>query len=195
MDDQGVTLVELLISMTIFSVVLGIVYGILISVQKQTADTVRRADSVDQARIALSELDRQVRSGNVLYNPIFEVLPMSMRVYTQANGAQRCVQWQIDAATKVLRTRSWTTTWQTDGTPAPEWKITARNVVNKTTDSPLPFALQGSTTVYGSRLVDVRILVKDARAGGKPVEVKASLSGRNTQYGYDPGVCSPVPPA
>ena len=192
-DDSGVTLVELLVSMTIFSVIISIIYGVLISVQKQTADTVKRADAVDQVRLGLSEIDRQVRSGNVLYNPIFETLPMSMRVYTQANGLQRCVQWQI--ASGVLRTRSWSTTWQTDPPGAVSaWRTIARNVVNTSSDT--PFVLSGAgVTAYGSRLVDVRILVKDATAGGRPTEVVSSLSGRNTLYGFDPGVCDPVPAA
>lgn len=191
-DDHGVTLVELLVTMTIFSTILSIVYGILISVQRQTADTSKRADSVDQVRIGLSEIDRQVRSGNVLYNPIYETLPMSMRVYTQANGQQRCVQWQIDGG--VLRTRSWSTTWQTDVNGVSAWRTIARNVVN--TPAQTPFALSGGgTTAYGSRLVDIRILVQDAASGGEPIEVVSSLSGRNTLYGYDPGICDPVPAA
>jgi hypothetical protein len=192
-DAAGVTMVELLLVMTIFSGLLTVIYGVLISVQKQTADTTKRADSLDQVRLGLSEIDRQVRSGNVLYNPIFETLPMSMRVYTQANGQQRCVQWQIDSG--VLRTRSWATNWQSNpATLVSDWRTIARNVVN--TVSETPFALSGGgATEYGSRLVDVRILVKDPSAGGKPAEVVSSLSGRNTLYGFDPGVCDPVPPA
>ena len=63
-----------------------------------------------------------------------------------------------------------------------------------TTATP-PFALQGGSTAYGSRLVDITLRVKNAESGGKPINVTSSLSGRNTAYGYDPGVCSPVPAA
>jgi len=189
-SDAGTTLVELIISMTIFSLALAMVYGVLITVQRQTKDATSRADSVGNARLALQQIDRQVRSGNVLYNPASETLPLSMRVYTQANGDQRCVQWQVWNGK--LRTRSWSTTWQTDGLVS-EWGIVARDVVN-TTASP-PFALQGGSTAYGSRLVDITLQVKSPTAGGNPINVTSSLSGRNTAYGYDPGVCSPVPAA
>lgn len=188
--DDGMTLVEILISMMIFSLALAMVYTVLISVQKQTKDQTSRADSVGNARLALMQIDRQVRSGNVLYNPASESLPLSMRVYTQANGVQRCVQWQV--YDRKLRTRSWSTTWQTDGLVS-DWAIVAHDVVN-TTATP-PFALQGGTTAYGSRLVDITLLVKSPTAGGQPINVTSSLSGRNTAYGYDPGVCSPVPAA
>lgn len=188
--DAGVTLVELLVVMIISTVLLAIVYMVLITVQRQTADTVRRADSVDQARIGLSQLDRQVRSGNVFYDPVLESLPMSMRVFTQSNAVQRCVQWQVTGG--VLRTRAWE---PVTGVLKENWRVVARNVVNAG-PSQAPFALAGggTSTSYGRRLVDVLLLVKDPAAGGKPVEVRASLSGRNTQYGFDPGVCTPPTP-
>jgi prepilin-type N-terminal cleavage/methylation domain-containing protein len=188
--DHGVTLVELLISMTIFSVALAMTYSVLITIQRQTKDQTARADAVGDARLALQQIDRQVRSGNVLYNPATEPLPMSMRIYTQANGEQRCVQWQVFGGN--LRSRSWSPTWQTDGLVS-DWGVVAHNVVN-TTSQP-PFALQGGTTAYGSRLVDIALQVNSPDSEGKPVAVTSSLSGRNTAYGYDPGVCSPVPTA
>lgn len=188
--DAGTTLVEILISMTIFAVALAIVYSVLITVQQQTKDQTSRADAVGNARLALQQIDRQVRSGNVLYNPATETLPLSMRIYTQANGEQRCVQWQVYNG--VLRSRSWSPTWLTDGQVS-DWTVVARDVVN-TTVSP-PFALQGGSTAYGSRLADVTLLVKSPTARGKPINVTSSLSGRNTAYGYDPGVCNPSPAA
>lgn len=188
--DQGTTLVEILISMTIFSLALAMVYSVLITVQRQTKDQTSRADSVGNARLALQQIDRQVRSGNVLYNPATETLPLSMRVYTQANGDQRCVQWQVYNGK--LRSRSWSPTWTTDGQVS-AWTVVAHDVVN--TAATPPFALQGGSTAYGSRLADVTLLVKSPTAGGKPVNVTSSLSGRNTAYGYDPGVCNPAPAA
>ncbi|MBA3232354.1 MAG: prepilin-type N-terminal cleavage/methylation domain-containing protein [Propionibacteriales bacterium] len=189
-NDSGVTLVELLISMSIFSLVLAITYAVLITVQRQTRDATGRADAVGDARLSLEHIDRQVRSGNVLYDPASETLPLSMRVYTQANGSQRCVQWQVYNG--VLRTRSWSPTWQTDGEVS-EWAVAARNVVN--TSATPPFTLQGGSTAYGSRLIDVTLRVKAPNTGGSAIDVTSSLSGRNTAYGYDPGICSPMPAA
>ncbi|MDX6274866.1 MAG: hypothetical protein QOJ92_2076 [Frankiales bacterium] len=189
-EDSGVTLIELLITMIIFSIITGFVYGLLIQVQKQSSDVQARNESVGNARIAIEQIDRQVRSGNVLYDPAAETLPLSMRVYTQANGVERCVQWQVYSGT--LRMRSWSPTWQTDSLVSP-WSTVARGIQN-TASSP-PFALQGGSTAYGSRLVDVSLKVKDPKSSGQVIDVSTSLSGRNTQYGFDPGVCAPVPAA
>lgn len=189
-DDAGLTLIELLVSMAIFSGLLAAVYGVLITVQRQSVDVQARETSVGNARIALAQMDRQIRSGNVFFDPNdmsdVDYLPKSLRVYTQSNGDERCVQWQLTDA-GVLRTRSWSTTWQTDNNVS-AWSNVARGLTNATS----PFQLQ-SGTPYGSRLLDITLQVKDPKAGGQPIEVKTSLSGRNTQYGYDPGTCRPAP--
>ena len=206
-DDDGVTLVELLISMAIFSLIIAMTYSVLITIQRQTKDTTARADTVADARLALQQIDRQVRSGNVLYSPANEtgttgctattVAPSltanagnCMRIYTQANGDQRCVQWQVTGG--VLRSRSWSPTWTTDGLVT-DWGVVAHNTVNTSTEP--PFILQGGSTAYGSRLVDIELRVNAPGSKGLPVDVTSSLSGRNTAYGYDPGICSPVPTA
>jgi hypothetical protein len=109
---------------------------------------------------------------------------MSMRVYTQANGQQRCVQWRIhDSA---LQVRSWE--------PAPnpvgsDWAVVAREIRN--TDTHVPFFRPAA---YGERLIDITLLVdEDPDTGAPPIEVTSSLSGRNTAYGYDEDVCLPLP--
>lgn len=112
--DEGVTLVELLVTMFILGIVTAAAYSVLISVTRQSRDVQGREQTVGNARLAIEQIDRQIRSGNVLYDPALEALPNSMRVYTQANGVNRCVQWQLQSA-GVLRSRSWSPTWQTDG--------------------------------------------------------------------------------
>lgn len=202
-DDAGLTLIELLVAMSLFMGVIAGVYGVLISVQRQGSDIAGREETVGNARIGLAQMDRQIRSGNVLYSPINETVPTScqagttagvdagpcMRVYTQANGVERCVQWQVDASAGVLRSRSWSATWQTDGLVT-GWAVVARGMQPGSV-----FTLQGGSTAYGSRLVDILLLVRDPRSKGAAQDVQTSLSGRNTLYGYDPGVCNPVPPS
>src|SRR3954451_2756931 len=104
-DDGGFTLTETLVAMLVFAIAIAMVTTALIKVQKYTADVQGSADANFQLRQSVAVIDRQVRSGNVLYSPANETSPSSctasgtsagtcMRVYTQANGSQRCVQWQ-----------------------------------------------------------------------------------------------------
>jgi prepilin-type N-terminal cleavage/methylation domain-containing protein len=209
--DQGFTLIELVIAMSIFGLLMAITYSVLTSVQRQTSRTLATSDDVAQVRLALQQIDRQVRSGNVLYSPANEVTALTgtpdcysftvapsavpnagncMRVYTQANGDNRCVQWRIRGGE--LATRSW-------APDAPSgvssWRVVAHNIVNTNSTGPAAFSLQGATTSYGARLVDIHVLVRTAGSTAAPVEVTTSLAGRNTEYGFDPGTCSPPPPS
>lgn len=178
--------------MTIFSLIIAAAYSVLIQVSQQSSDIQARDESVGQARNALEQLDTQIRSGNVLFDPAAEALPLSMRIYTQANGVQKCVQWQVLTSTRTLRVRSWATDWQTGGAVS-GWSTVARSVLNETSDAIKPFALQGGSTSYGSRLIDITLYVKDPKANGNRLTVATSMAGRNTVYGYDAGICSPTP--
>jgi type II secretory pathway component PulJ len=200
--DAGVTLVELLMVMVMFAIVLTLVTAALIGVMRDTNRIQYRTDAIDQSRLAVAEIDRQIRSGNVLYNPASDpdataasmnnpaAKMWQMRIYTQANGLERCVQWQVTNG--ILRTRSWTPTWQTDGVVSP-WKTVARGVVNTTTQAPFALRGGGTSSSYGARLLDLSFYTQTSSKGGTPVQVGDSLSGRNTVYGYDSGTCAPVP--
>lgn len=170
-----------------------------------TADHV--SQNTDQARLAVQQLDRQIRSGNILYDPGKEGLQadgvtpdpvavangifpgLSMRVYTQANGSQRCVQWRVTNGT--LQSRSWSQSWSVDG-DVTSWHNVAEHIVN--TSANPAFALDPSSG-FANRLINVRILVNADPAHQKTVEIDASIAGRNTEYGYDSSTCSSAPPA
>jgi hypothetical protein len=120
-----------------------------------------------------------------------------MRVYTQANGLERCVQWQVldddaEPGTQLLRSRSWSPDWQTDSNYT-GWTTEARGLMG--TPSTAPFTLQGAVNAYSSRYLVVRFEARDQRRGDDPVVITSSLSGRNTNYGYDGGMCNPAPPS
>ena len=106
--DRGTTLIELLVSMAIFSLCMTLVFGAVILVMRKSTDVQKSADAVSELRIALAQIDRQVRSGNVLFSPADESAYVTsctgdaatnsgtcMRIFTQSNGSEKCVQWQI----------------------------------------------------------------------------------------------------
>jgi type II secretory pathway component PulJ len=201
-DEQGVTLVETLVAMIIFSGVMALLVGVIVDATRNMQRIQARTDTIDQSRLALMDIDRQVRSGDVLYNPAADPDPTAaamnvpsaqtwqMRIFTQTNGVQRCVQWQVIGG--VLRSRSWTPTWQTDGLVSP-WHIAGRGIVNTSTQSPFALRGAGASSAYQSRLLDVSLYVQSKAIGGRPVLVSSSLAGRNTVYGIDGGICTPVP--
>jgi type II secretory pathway component PulJ len=190
-DERGTTAAELMVVTALLGTVLAVVFSVLISVQNTENRANVRSQTNDQVRLAIEQIDRQVRSGNMLYDPASEgsnagtgIAPgFSMRIYTQANGLERCVQWRVMNGT--LQSRSWTQTWQLDNQVS-GWRTVAEHVVNGT-GSP-PFSLDAGTR-FGQRLVNIDMIANVRSDTGSNVEAKSSVTGRNTQYGYDPVVC------
>ena len=189
------TLLELMIATAILLVVMATIFSALISVQHAVATADVRSQTNDQVRIGVNEIDRQVRSGNVLYDPAGETVAhsgvaagFSLRVYTQANGNYQCVQWRV--LNQVLQTRAWTVTWQVDG-KVTQWTNVAYDIVGTAT----PFSLD-SNLAYGGRLVNVDLVANAsplAASNVANVEDKISVTGRNTEYGYLQSVCNTIP--
>ena len=213
--DGGYTLVEMLVAMSLFAGVLAIVFTILITVSWQSRDNLARDNSVAQARLALMQIDRQVRSGNVIADPSSDPLLnsgaaqyYSLRVYTQTDGVYQCVQWRVvfptDPQFGELQYRSWMKDWLTGGAVT-DWRVVARNVVKPTSailsssdPSTWPPFFIDTSFAAGSRAQTIRVTMRlkdpGARASSKPITVTSVLTGRNTVFGYDSDECATVPP-
>lgn len=213
--DAGMTLTELLVAMIIFTVAVSMVFVAIINAMQWSRDTQQSADANTELRHALAQIDRQVRSGNVLFSPSAETIPGTcqtvgvtadqagscMRIFTQSNGDEKCVQWQIvlDAAagdgTSLLQTRSWDRAWTTSGIVS-GWRTVARDLMFDAAGpvDEAPFTLLGASTPYNERSLRVHLQTLDKRRD-EPISITSTLTGRNTSYGYDSGECLPVPPA
>ena len=207
-DERGMTLTELLVAMIVFGVAMVMIMGAVIAVMRVTKGAEAAADSAFQTRQALAIIDRQVRSGNVLFSPAEEAGHLyptcmdlgdkqgnCMRIYTQSNGDERCVQWAVvpdatDPGTYKLQMRAWRADWQTTGGVDP-WSVSARGLVLD--GAPFTLDVGGAGNQYGERLLKVHLVAPNAE-NGHDVSIDASVSGRNTTYGYTGSQCLPVPP-
>lgn len=190
-EESGFTLVELLVSMIILGIIFGLTFTILTSTISGTKTGQARSNAIDEARLGVEQLERQIRSGNVLYAPTYDSTKKAwlLQVYTQVNGPQRCVQWKVDTVGDQLLFRSWSPSWATDG-DVTNWKVVARYVVNNPANpGDTPFTRSTSTSPYGTRLLDVHLLVQAAGAP-TPTVIDTSITGRNTTFGYNQAVCT-----
>lgn len=218
-DDRGVTLTELLVSMTVFSMAVALAFSAVITVVRHGSDARRSAEAQAELRVALAQIDRQVRSGNVLFSPAEEPTWVGdceavgafagtcMRIFTQSNGDHQCVQWQLVAdpesttspPTYLLRTRSWSTDWASGGSYG-AWGVVARGLNYEAGVTEPPFTLSAALdvgtpiTAYGERMLVIHLESLDTRRN-EPIEIDSSITGRNTSYGYNAGQCEPVPPS
>jgi prepilin-type N-terminal cleavage/methylation domain-containing protein len=196
--EQGMTLVELVVAMAILAIALVIFLSTLTTIQKATVDEQHRSDTVDQVRLAMQSIDRQVRSGNLLYNPntAYGTPPLpanyTLLIYTQSNlptTGDKCVLWSINAANQLV-TRAWPPLQPEDAT---QWQVVAEGVVNRVGATPTTaFSLDPT-----GRTITLTFLVNTdlAHSPNATQRLKSSVTGRNTSFGYPVNVCEdpPVP--
>jgi len=176
-DERGTTLVEMVIVMSLLSVILGIVLAALVSMQNTENRVNGRSQTNDQVQLAVQQIDRQVRSGNVLYPPDQEGINagtgipagFSMRIYTQANGLAKCVQWRVTSGN--LQSRSWEpiplSPWYRN---ASAWRTVADHIVNGSSNP--PFALDPAAA-YSGRLINIDVIANSNAKAGSNVEGKS----------------------
>ena len=198
--DDGMTLIEIMIVLLLLGLVLAITFNVLFSAQNNFARQVSRTASNDQVKLAMGSIDREVRSGDVLYNPANEnysagdIAPgMSMRIYTESNYATRgsvkvCVQWRISSAGN-LQFRRWTPV-DPAGTVT-GWRTVASGITNRT-DNVAAFARPNPGSL---NIVNIVLRANDNSTKGNAVEVDASIAGRNTQFFSSSTPCGPSSPA
>jgi hypothetical protein len=61
-NDAGVTLVEQIVTMLVLSLLIGLVTSLIIATQKQASTASLRLDDIDQARMAVDQLSRSIRT-------------------------------------------------------------------------------------------------------------------------------------
>lgn len=193
-EQLGITATELVVTSALLLIVttafISLTEGLSRSLARQDEQT--RAN--DEARLAVEHLDREIRSGNVLYDPAGETpANYSLRIYTQTNATTRtpgfqCVQWRLEEG-ELIR-RSWP-----PGRPeeVTAWRTVAQHIVNVALGVPA-FTLDPDPSKAG-RTIDITVMVDPdpADATTRPVRIETSLTGRNTMFDFPVQVCSDVP--
>jgi type II secretory pathway pseudopilin PulG len=196
--DDGTSLIETTTVVAILGMVLALLVAILSASQNQVERNISRSSSNDEVRLAAYSIDREVRSGNVLYDPAQEAYApgdilggMAMRIYTQSNATLKCVQWRVTAAQELQR-RAWDPNWQSDPTNlVTAWNTVATGIRNRADAKGAAFSLPSSNLLT----VDIWANNDPNAVKGKAVNVKASVSGRNTiAYTSNAQQCGPAVP-
>ena len=192
------TLVELMVAMAILSIVSLVFTSTLSSVQRAVVEEDVRIRLNDQVRLAVQSIDRLVRSGNILYDPVDEsgndpydatATGYMFRIYTQAEQTAsqdaRCALWLVDDEERLLY-RTWPILTPED---ASNWTVVAEGIVNRTLDEPAFTLDPAGRTIAVSFSVNPDL--QDRPQATQVVE--ASLTGRNTSFGYPVQLCETLP--
>lgn len=176
-DEGGISLVEVIIAGALTVGFAAVLLTFLYSAQGAVVTQTNRGIANDQARAAMDQLDREVRSANFIYVDD----PESLLVHTQSNAptaGNRCVEWTI-ANGELLR-REWPTN---DPANASGWRIIATDIVNveEGIDTFVLPDFESNRVKTGGRSVEVRIVVEAAEDATSSLQL--TLSGRNVVGG------------
>jgi len=206
-EERGMTLVELLVATMILGIVMIVVTSAFASIERGIVAQNNLSTTLDQGRLALEQLDRELRSGNVLYDPAKEnavggitsctgcVAGYTLRLYTQSNAdtsaSYHCELWKIDTNQQLL-VRTWTPLAATGSSPT-EWRLVATGVVNRTLGT-TAFALDPDT-LKASRTLNITLSMNNdyTHHPTQTETLQEALTGRDTSYGFPTNVCSTVP--
>jgi type II secretory pathway pseudopilin PulG len=215
-NEDGISVVEMVVAVMLMVIAASIYLGAMTSVYSGVNLQQRRSEINDEARAAIQQLDREVRSGNFIsvsetnpnyrYDPATESFAapacggysceatFSVRIYTQANATtrtppQQCVQYLITGS-KLLR-RSWSPSAPYGtGAIVENWRTVATDIVNRDVSPTVPaFSMEGP----GSRVLNVTLVVNNRLGQAdapRTVRITSSVAMRNYGAG-DP--CTPIP--
>ncbi len=206
-SDEGTTIIEVSSVVAVLGIILAIVLAVLASSQTNLEREISRSESNGEIGLAAQSLDREIRSGQVFYDPAGEewdpsgtadiASGMSVRVYTQANApsrstggaddGSRCVQWRV-TSNQELQRREWAPNWH-DGDYVSGWRTVATGIQNRVENTP----------AFSRPLPNIVDIVlrsnQDASARkGSTVEVRLSVSGRNSDFQTTDQTCGPPTP-
>jgi type II secretory pathway pseudopilin PulG len=202
-QDRGTTLVELAVVMFVSGIVVALAAQFVISFGRDANTVTSVANQVDSVRLALDSVDRQVRSGDVLYLEPADTTCTAygsgsncLRIATQADGGTSCVQLQLipdpgGDGSYDLRTRSYSPNWASGGTVG-AWRQVTKGLGPPSAAAP-PFSL-GQQSGVGSLAVTVQFAVPRISTSVAPIKLTATFVPRNALYGTST-TCSGGAPA
>jgi prepilin-type N-terminal cleavage/methylation domain-containing protein len=200
--DRGYTLIELTISMFVFSILAAVVLTALIGLSRATSDAQARSISASGIVSVTQGLDRQVRYADSINYPGTGTLGRKYIEFrtpaaSSATGFTQCTQWRFWPAEGRIETR----TWRDGTTPPTAWATRMTEVIDRNVAT-YPFEMIPANP-SGSLAQRLRITIEagSARTGSEsslafvarnssvqsPSNVDANLDGSS-----DSPICNPT---
>jgi prepilin-type N-terminal cleavage/methylation domain-containing protein len=180
-DDEGFTLIEMIVAMSIFSVILAIFASAITDWTKDVVKTSRVSDQTSTGRVVFNLLDKQVPSAAAVNRPVLVGTDWYVEMETDATSPNTCIQWRMRTATHLLQWRTWATNTGTIAA-TPAWRTVDQYAVlskDPTTGLTIqPFALAVPDGTYQNQRLTVN--VSEQRSAGPVTQVRATFTVLNS---------------
>jgi prepilin-type N-terminal cleavage/methylation domain-containing protein len=186
-EDDGFSLPEMLIAMTIFAAFLAVITATVSTMFQDMRHTSTVNYAAAQNEHAFDAFDQEMRPASAVNIPGLGTNGQDFYIEfltTSLQGAPICRQWRLLIATDQLQQRSWTPV--TSGTPTlSAWTLVANGVVN-TTD---PWSLAVPTDYAQSDSVTMQLTdtqgVKPSATANTSTTIVAENTTANTPSNFD----------
>lgn len=194
-DDDGTTLVELLVSMTIFSIIMGIItFSITSMLQSETRNS-GQVGTLEAAQRVIQRLDRQVRYANAVTTPGTGTDGNFYVEYITGNTGQQqtCTQWRYVTSGGALQFRTWQPPLSGSGTVTPTAWATAATSVSAVSPNPI-FSITPTSSNQASADNKQQLLVQfQVTSNGQNTAFQTTLAAINSNNSSPvAGTCTEV---
>ena len=176
-NDAGVTMVELLVTMFVFALFLGIMTSSLIGITRASTQAQTVSRSSTGVLNVFQSFDRSIRYADVINPPGATSTGRYVEFRTPApttGGAATCVQWRFVPSSKTLQSRQWT-----DGASASAtaWATKLSSVFDKSGNYPFALIPAGSA---GSSMQQLTLSVVAGDAATQTADMTTTFVARNS---------------
>lgn len=179
-DQQGFTLVELLVSMLVFAIFLTILISSIVGITRASTRVSVIAQTSNGILSVFQSMDRQIRYADSIN---FPATVANGNVYVEfrtpassaPNGVTTCTQYRYVPSTLSLQLRQWP---DVAGTPAPAWINGLTNVANDG-GSTYPFKMIPASS-GGSLMQQLTLSIDGGAAPLKGAAIATTFVARNS---------------
>lgn len=188
-EDDGFSLPEMLIAMTIFAAFLAVITATVSTMMQDIRHTTTVNYAAAQNARAFDAFDQEIRPASAVNIPGLGTNGQDFYIEfltTTLQGAPVCRQWRLVVATDQLQQRSWTPIISGSPTDMSAWTLVAKGIVNTTDPFTLPLTLTDYQQSYSvsMQLTDTQG-VKPTATANSSTTVVAENTNANTQSVID----------
>jgi prepilin-type N-terminal cleavage/methylation domain-containing protein len=165
-SESGYTLVELIVSMGILAILIGIFMAAVTQEYKDTVRTQAVSTASDEALRTFDRFDHTIRYAAAVNRPVEVGTNWYLEYQTTAtkNGvAPVCTQWKFDSTADTVAYRTWSETGATV-TPTP-FTVTSMHVINNPTTQQ-PFTFLPADGTFTNQRVQVTLMIQNVKGNG-----------------------------
>jgi prepilin-type N-terminal cleavage/methylation domain-containing protein len=171
-DDDGVTLVEVMVAMVIMGFLMSMVTGAVIQIYHAVNAVSAQSQAQDQVNAAFIRLDKEIRYARGVSDPALVSGAYYVEYLISVDTVDTCVELRLDPTAAVLQRRQWI---ETSTTTAPgDWTTLADNVTGTAPFTVVPADLNALT---GFRFQRLTLDIVSAVAGGNPNNPSSARAG------------------